>query len=62
MTRVSYMNVTHPKAKAKREDDMGAAREMDIFALIRPRGGDFHYSKAEIKVHYAFKYQSQVSI
>ena len=34
--------------EAKAEEREGG---MQIYALIRPRGGDFNYSPAEIKVH-----------
>ena len=38
---------SEPDAKA--EGDI-KKRRMQMFALIRPRGGDFHYSSEEIKV------------
>ena len=38
------------KEEAEGEDKIGSG--MQIFALIRPRGGDFNYSSAEIKVLY----------
>ena len=37
------------KEEAEGEDNVGSSR-MQIFALIRPRGGDFNYSSAEVKV------------
>ena len=40
---------SEPDAKA--EGDI-KKRRMQMFALIRPRGGDFHYSSEEIKVKY----------
>lgn len=39
------------EANAKAEGEDKAVGGMQIYALIRPRGGDFNYSRAEIKVH-----------
>ena len=39
----------------ERSSETGAKaveQRMQIFALIRPRGGDFNYSSTEIKVHW----------